>query len=47
MIHHMNVWNVARIYFAGPEYNVFYTNLVSFFFSILLLRFLETSMGML
>ena len=23
MIHYMNVWNVAQIYFAGPEYNVF------------------------
>ena len=23
MIHHMNVWNVTQIYFAGPEYNVF------------------------
>lgn len=23
MIHNMNVWNVAQIYFAGPEYNVF------------------------
>ena len=32
MIHHMNVWNVAQIYFAGPEYKVFLTNLVSFFF---------------